>query len=719
MANYRSRVGFFIMSELRELCLVCEIVRLKGNNCLDFEKRLECKEVGRPMPELTLIQVTQDKNKSVNRYFKKTMYDLCDFICGCKDKNMFFCFPCLLFSSLNDVWCKTGVNDLKHLKEKIKKHSMAAEHIKCMISFSALGRVDIRLQLDNAYRKSLQAFNDNVTQNRYILNKILNCIKFCGAFELALRGHDESEFSENPGVFRGLINFVAELDSIFKDHLEHSKSFKGVSKTIQNDLLDSILFVAQEHIKNEVKIAPFLGIQVDETTDTSNKTQMVLIVRYVLEGTIYERFWKFIKPEGKTANDLAKSIFQELDILGISSEKLIAQCYDGASVMSGKFGGVQMKIKEKYPNAHYVHCYAHQLNLILQRAASKEKCIKIFFANLHAFSSFFGRSPKRTEVLDKIVQKRLPRAAPTRWYFNTRCVETVFENKENIKICLEKIIDLEDDSVTLQQATGLLNHLDNSDFIYWLNIFHLILPHSEILFNGLQKRKLVATEVHKMIIHFKQTIQGVRETLLNDEQVPEQQNINKRQRGAPESKKRIALEICDIIIVEIENRFKFFDHLILEQLIRKENYADFKKQFPDDILKLIKINYPIIDSAKLKTELSVIFDREDFRNNDGATGLLKLFFNINLSTTFSETIKLLNILCTVPMTTVESERSFSTLKRIKTLLRNTMGQDRLCALAMLSVEKSLIKNIDNFNELVIDHFADFKERRIDLKYKKM
>jgi len=34
------------------------------------------------------------------------------------------------------------------------------------------------------------------------------------------------------------------------------------------------------------------------------------------------------------------------------------------------------------------------------------------------------------------------------------------------------------------------------------------------------------------------------------------------------------------------------------------------------------------------------------------------------------------------MTTAEVERSFSTLKRIKTFLRNSMTEDRLTALAM-------------------------------------
>lgn len=74
-------------------------------------------------------------------------------------------------------------------------------------------------------------------------------------------------------------------------------------------------------------------------------------------------------------------------------------------------------------------------------------------------------------------------------------------------------------------------------------------------------------------------------------------------------------------------------------------------------------------------------------------------------------------LCAMPMTTVESERCFSTLNRIKIFLRNTMGQERLSALAMLSIEKTFTRSIPNFNERVIDHFAGTNERRIHLKFK--
>lgn len=74
--------------------------------------------------------------------------------------------------------------------------------------------------------------------------------KFCGAFELALRGHNEKSHSENPGIFRGHINSSSILDNTLKLHLTQSKVFKGFSKIIQNEVLECMLFVIRQNIKN-------------------------------------------------------------------------------------------------------------------------------------------------------------------------------------------------------------------------------------------------------------------------------------------------------------------------------------------------------------------------------------------------------------------------------------------------------------------------------------
>ena len=42
-----------------------------------------------------------------------------------------------------------------------------------------------------------------------------------------------------------------------------------------------------------------------------------------------------------------------------------------------------------------MHCYAHQLNLIMQQATSRIKKVNVFFSDLSGIASFFSRSPKR------------------------------------------------------------------------------------------------------------------------------------------------------------------------------------------------------------------------------------------------------------------------------------------------------------------------------------
>ena len=51
--------------------------------------------------------------------------------------------------------------------------------------------------------------------------------------------------------------------------------------------------------------------------------------------------------------------------------------------------------------------------------------------------------------------------------------------------------------------------------------------------------------------------------------------------------------------------------------------------------------------------------------------------------------KLLKILVTLPISTSTAERSFSTLKRLKTYLRNSTGENRLTGLALLSVHRTI------------------------------
>lgn len=64
----------------------------------------------------------------------------------------------------------------------------------------------------------------------------------------------------------------------------------------------------------------------------------------------------------------------------------------------------------------------------------------------------------------------------------------------------------------------------------------------------------------------------------------------------------------------------------------------------------------------------------------------------------------------------------SALKRVKTFLRNTMTNERLSSLSSMAIEKNILSDMakdPTFVENVIDKFAEKKDRRIELVYKKI
>jgi len=69
----------------------------------------------------------------------------------------------------------------------------------------------------------------------------------------------------------------------------------------------------------------------------------------------------------------------------------------------------------------------------------------------------------------------------------------------------------------------------------------------------------------------------------------------------------------------------------------------------------------------------------------------------------------IRIMLTVPVSTASAERSFSKLKLIKNYLRNSMKQERLSGLAMLSIEADLAAKIDY--KSIVEDFSKAKSRK--------
>ena len=302
--------------------------------------------------------------------------------------------------------------------------------------------------------------------------------------------------------------------------------------------------------------------------------------------------------------------------------------------------------------------------------------------------------------------------------FHREDLVTVFENIE--EACSSGF----GDQTTLHECRGFLNFLDDQFNIILLEFFNNILLHVEHLFNILQKRCIDVSTVNVSITNFTTGVNKIRNTVVPILiQAVTATNSGspaaKRRRLAPtrESLTRDMNEVCDIVLTQCQDRFKQSGHLVAASLLNKDNFKSFSMNFPTQILKDTVISYPFFEERRLKSELTIIYSNDEFSECAGPLSLLNFLKSSNLIETYSSVSKLCNLLITIPMTSTEAERKFSTLKRIKTFLRNSMLEDRLNALAMLSMEKSLVRNSINFNTQVIERFAAQKDRRAKFLYK--
>ncbi|XDV53670.1 hypothetical protein PO909_022108 [Leuciscus waleckii] len=98
-------------------------------------------------------------------------------------------------------------------------------------------------------------------------------------------------------------------DGWFRAILGWSPPSPMSSGTIQNALINAIAEVMGEEIKREIKKAPFVAVMVDETTDASNAAQLALVLHYVTDTGVKERFVRFEDvTSGKRADDIAALI---------------------------------------------------------------------------------------------------------------------------------------------------------------------------------------------------------------------------------------------------------------------------------------------------------------------------------------------------------------------------------------------------------------------------
>lgn len=702
-----------------------------------FIHKKEIVDVGRPKPPIPdMTTPHQDKGKTFIRHFNVVEYERTPWLAGSTTLKKLFCWPCLLFAKEagTSPWTsKEGYGNLNAFNNAKVKHQRSTTHLRSQLHLHDFGESRLELQLDEQQRREVSRHNELVRQNRNILVRLIDSVCLLSKQELAFRGHDEGSESLNRGNYVELLSLIASYDQLLKSHLESATVFRGTSNHIQNDLIDAVSAVVKDKIKAEISSAPFVAILLDETSDVMSVSQLSTVLRYVTkDGKAEERFVGFTDVSAdKTAEGLYRHVLKIVEEYNLH-DKLVAQSYDGAAVMAGHLNGLCAKVLETFPRALFIHCFAHRLNLVLQKVCSSIKECAAFFLTLNGLAAFFSRSPKRTEVLKAFMDRgrKIPRVAPTRWVFTSRVVNTVWEFHQKLIEFFDYLIEtpVHRDHDTYSLALAYKGFLTNFRNVFLLKVFSNLFGHTDVLYNILQTKSLD-------ILYSYQKVQDTQAALAEEREkfdsVWEDVNLRtdachidsprprRKNQTELEASRQIYFQIIDTICTQLGDRFASMQRVKFISLFNPELFSAFHKKFPEDIFKTLEVSYSgLFDFVLLRNELVVLYSWESFKGKHPHE-LVAQMHSKGLQSAMSEMHRLGCLILTIPSTTASVERSFSALKRIESHVRASQGQMRLSNLSLLSIEKSILCKLQaesTFHAMVTDVFAK-QPRRIDFNFK--
>ena len=735
--NY-SDLGFWptsITSELVDFCLSRSFMFFQNKNETDS------------YPESK--QTYKDQNRYFcNRFFNKSMKNgqtiVRSWLCYSLCKGAAFCLPCKLFSHSENTVALAfdGCKDWKNIRQIFTSHEESDDHKKAMMIYltrkSNKGTIDKELK-EQATKNQQYYYN--------ILTRVVAAIKFLAQRGLPLRGHDEKWGSPQNGNFMGLMELISEFDPFLKEHLTKCqtgaiKSTTYLSKTVYEEIVQLMGKNVLQRIIEQIKEddTKYYTLIVDSTPDIAHTDQLAIVLRYCHNGNIFERFTTFLQIENHTSETLFTKVSQFLNDAGLSFENIRGQSYDNASNMSGKYTGLQARIKEINALADFAPCAAHSLNLVGVEAVSVVMEMTAFFGTIQQIYNFFSASPHRWKILNERASLpfSLKTLSTTRWSSHYESVRAVKVSYQKILDTLKYIFDESSEKAECKlEAKGLYKRLTKRETAVLCIIWEMVLERINKVNKILQSPGLDICQGYALLHSVELFVKCLREdsekkmkeveetaTELSTEVDGSFSDEHKRVRTKIYSdgeKGRDMLKGTDKFRVEVFN--VLLDKLGVELEKRSFVYKDLGNKF-NFLINLGKKNSMIepksmeavmtlykndigIELVSECSQFQHYLNMVTFNQNNSITAaeMLKLIFKESLIDIFPNLYTILKIYLTIPITSCEAERSFSKMAYIKNKYRSNMTDERLNNLSILSIEYDLTRSI-TYDEAIREYVSN-------------
>lgn len=633
---------------------------------------------------------------------------------------------------------KEGFNDWNHLSQTIKIHEKSVSHLDNFATWKEhLNRILGDCTIDHCLDKQVL---DERKRLKPVFERLVAITLYLARQNIAFAGKTTTS-----GNFYELVQTIAQFDVVMQSHLEKVSRKKYLTPQTQNELIARIGKKIRNKLLSDIIQSKYYSILLDCTSDISRTEQMTLVLRYVYFDSmkrlfqIKESFIEYIKVTDKTGQGMANVSVNELERFELDVMDMRGQGYDNGASMLGKHKGVQRRIRDLNPLAEFIPCCNHSLNLSLNDAASASSEIDSFFSIVQRVFTFLSASTNRWDIVKRhcasYANLKPKQISTTRWSARFNAVKPLRRNLNKILASLDEIRDSEAfDNSARNDAASIANEIDYK-FICSVCIWYNILEQFERASKYLQKVTMNVGSAVLLLKNIKEFLESykltgydkaVEEANMIAEEVQVPAIFESERRGRPRN-----------IPIEPEQRFKtdFFEFLInaAQDSIgerfetfstHSESYAflyefeHYDERYENGSLlvscnkleeKLRRDDTSDVDGGELCNELRIIGKLLKDTKADSVIDVLNLIVKQNLESVLPNAVIAFRILLTLPVSVATGERTFSRLKLIKTYLRNTMHQERLSDLAIISIEKDTAKDLDYDD--IINELANEKAKK--------
>ena len=577
-------------------------------------------------------------------------------------------------------------------------------------------------------------------ENREYLRHLFKYVLWFTTNELAMRGDDESDESKNPGKWITFIKLQLEMNPTFRElhnKVTKSKSTDYTSKTSVNGFIEIIADSVRKVICSQIKDAGMFSALIDESKDTAKREEFdtakreefAIAVRYFAHKVV-ERFYDLKHLESfdaRTIMNVTKEIVE--NIIQISEGSIIVSLgADGASVMSGEFGGVAELLRsEHFKWLIYIHCTAHRINLLVNNLIKDSNLAVDVINTINSLYSFLN-IPKVRMVYEKIHQELFPKSQikhlvqqiEIRWGCKFEAVDLMTDKPQVILATLVRVTQNPDvhDRKHVEQASGFYHKLISGKFVISLITLKAYLAEMYYLSKELQSEEINWTDVRYEIERVKQSI-----STIDDDKLRTEASIYSEKIGIPFNNLALELPIHATRSAATNNAVSRTEKTIqdLNSYMKQKIKEEFRVRFDEKNIEILKAlealdaskeNYLDIDA------LDYLIDHFDCLNVNRSILAIeisraKMGFRMGLpiSEKRSENLmKLIGLKNTIATTTATVERSFSGMNRVCSKLRSRTTANRLGDLLCISLNKDLANELDV--EVLIDNWAVKSNRRI-------